>query len=188
MRPLRLKHRLLMLYSGLLRFALKPALDEIPFLRRLRGFCYGLVMPVCGSNFQVSSDAILWGLEHMRVGKDVYIGPGVVLICLEALTVGDGVLIGPHVVVSNGNHRYRDGAYQLRENEAAPIAIGAGSWIGANATVLAGVTIGKGVLVAANSTVTRDVSDYDSVGGVPARSLRSMPSMAEGARVRNDSR
>src|SRR5262249_9462914 len=169
------------------RLVLKPALDEIPFLRRFRGFCYGLAMPQCGSNFQVSSDAILWGLEHMRIGDDVYVGPGAVFICLESLTVGDGVLIGPHVVVSNGNHRYRNGAYQVAENEVAPITIGAGSWIGANATLLAGVTIGKGVLVGANSTVTHDVHDHDSVGGVPARSLRSMPPVT-GIRAGHDLR
>ena len=177
-----------MLYSGLVRLAFKLALDEVPFLRRLRGFCYGLAMGACGSNFQVSSDAILWGLEHMRIGNGVYVGPGAIFICLDAVTIGDGVLIGPHVVIANGNHRYRDGAYQVAENEAAPITIGAGSWIGANATVLAGVTIGKGALVAANSTVTRDVEDRDSVGGVPARSLRQAPSGVERIRLRNDAR
>jgi acetyltransferase-like isoleucine patch superfamily enzyme len=177
-----------MLYSGIVRLALKLALDEVPFLRRVRGFCYGLAMPACGSNFQVSSDAILWGLEHMHIGNDVYVGPGAIFICLEVVRIGDGVLIGPHAVIANGNHRYRDGAYQVAENDAAPITIGPGSWIGANATVLAGVTIGKGVLVAANSTVTRDVEDYDSVGGVPARSLHQARADGQGIRVRYDAR
>lgn len=163
-----------MLYSGLVRLGLSPALDEIPALRRLRGWCYGRVMPRCGRNFQVSSDAILWGLEHLHVGHDVYVGPGVVIICLDRVTIGDGVLFGPYAVVSNGNHRFRDGAYQVGENDAAPVGIGAGSWIGANATVLAGVTIGRGVLVAANSAVTQDVEDDDVVGGVPARRLRTV--------------
>jgi acetyltransferase-like isoleucine patch superfamily enzyme len=174
MPQLHFKHKLLMFYSGLVRLALKLALDEIPSLRRLRGFCYGLAMPACGANLQVSSDAILWGLEHLHVGENVYVGPGVVVICLDNVSIGDGVLFGPHVVVSNGNHRFRNGAYQFAENTTAPIAIGAGSWIGANATILSGVTIGKGVLVAANSTVTHDVDDYDVVGGVPARSMRRL--------------
>src|SRR5438552_3650213 len=109
MLPRRLRHKLLMLYSGLVRLALKLALDEIPFLRRLRGFCYGLAMPACGANFQVSSDTILWGLEHLHIGNDVYIGPGAIFICLDSVSIGNGVLFGPHAVVSNGNHRYRGG-------------------------------------------------------------------------------
>src|SRR5687767_7824710 len=171
MRSPRFKHRVLMLYSGLVRLGLKLALDEVPPLRRLRGWCYGRAMPSCGRNFQVSSDAILWGLEHLHVGHDVYVGPGVVMICLDRVTIGDGVLFGPSAVVSNGNHRFRDGVYQVAENETAPIGIGTGSWIGANATILAGVTIGRGVLVAANSAVTQDVQDHEIVGGVPAKRL-----------------
>lgn len=161
-----------MLYSGFVRLASCLAFDEVPTFRRLRGFCYGLAMPRCGSNFQVSSTTILWGLEHLHVGDNVYLGPGVVIICLDRVSIGDGVLFGPGVVVSNGNHAFRDGAYQFGENIARPVKIGAGSWIGANATLLAGVSIGRGVLVGANSAVTRDVEDGDVVGGVPARSLR----------------
>ena len=164
---------MLMLYSGLVRVGCALALDEVPFLRRMRGFLYGLAMPRCGPNFQVSSNVILWGLEHLSVGRDVYVGPGVVIICLDTVTIGDGVLFGPGVVVTNGNHRFRDGAYRMAENLAKPISIDDGSWIGANVTLTAGARIGKGALVAANSVVSRDVDDYDVVGGVPARSLRS---------------
>jgi acetyltransferase-like isoleucine patch superfamily enzyme len=171
MMSLRVKHRLLMLYSGLIRVLLCAALDEIPFLRRFRGFLYGLGMATCGRNVQVSSNAILWGLEHFHVGSDVYIGPGATLICLDRLEIGNGVLIAPNVVISNGNHVFRDGAYQASENTHKPITIGSGSWIGANATVLGGVIIGQGVLVAANAAVTRDVKDFAAVGGVPARTL-----------------
>src|SRR5262245_45253152 len=172
MKSQRLKHRILMLYSGLVRLVLSPGLDEIPFLRALRGRLYALGMPKCGPNFQVSSNAILWGLEHLHVGSDVYIAPGVTLICLDQLTLGDRVLISPNVVITNGNHVFKDGGYAVSENVVKPVSIGDGSWIGSNSTIVAGVKIGKGVLVAANAAVIRDVPDYDVVGGVPARSLK----------------
>ena len=54
----------------------------------------------------------------------------------------------------------------------APIRIGNDVWIGANATVLPGVTIGDGAVVAAGAVVTRDVEPLTVVGGVPARPLK----------------
>lgn len=43
------------------------------------------------------------------------------------------------------------------------------NWIGANATILKGVTIGEGAVVAAGAVVTKDVAPYTIVGGVPAK-------------------
>ena len=45
-------------------------------------------------------------------------------------------------------------------------------WIGANVTVLGGVTVGRGAVVAAGSVVTKDVEPYSIVGGVPAKLIR----------------
>ena len=56
----------------------------------------------------------------------------------------------------------------------APIVIGDKVWIGANATVLPGVTIGKGAIVAAGAVVTRDVPPNTIVAGVPARVVREI--------------
>ncbi|WP_372460252.1 MULTISPECIES: DapH/DapD/GlmU-related protein [Microbacterium] len=57
----------------------------------------------------------------------------------------------------------------------APVAIGRNVWIGANATILAGVTIGDDAVVAAASVVTKDVPAQAIVVGSPARVVRSVP-------------
>lgn len=54
---------------------------------------------------------------------------------------------------------------------SAPIVIGEDVWIAAGAVVLKGTTIGRGAVVAANAVVTRDVADYEIVGGVPAKRI-----------------
>ena len=52
------------------------------------------------------------------------------------------------------------------------VVIGNDVWIGANATILRGVTIGDGAIIASGSVVTKDVAPYSVVGGVPARHIR----------------
>lgn len=53
----------------------------------------------------------------------------------------------------------------------APPTIGSDVWIGSNAVVMQGVTIGHGAIVAAGAVVTKDVSPYSIVAGVPAKQI-----------------
>jgi acetyltransferase-like isoleucine patch superfamily enzyme len=56
--------------------------------------------------------------------------------------------------------------------EYLPIEIGNDVWIGTRSIILDGVTIGHGAVIAANSVVTKDVSPYAIVGGVPAKIIK----------------
>ena len=56
----------------------------------------------------------------------------------------------------------------------APIHIGKNVWLGANVTVLGGVTIGDNVVIAAGAVVTRDVPANTVAAGVPARVVRTL--------------
>jgi acetyltransferase-like isoleucine patch superfamily enzyme len=57
---------------------------------------------------------------------------------------------------------------------AKPIHIGKRVWLGANVTVLQGVTIGENAIVAAGAVVTKDVPANTIVGGVPAKILKTI--------------
>lgn len=85
---------------------------------------------------------------------------------------GDGVLIGHNVVLATLNH---DVDPQKRGDMfPAPIRIGNNVWIGAQATVLPGVTIDDGAIVAAGAVVTRDVPANVIVGGFPAKIIKKI--------------
>jgi acetyltransferase-like isoleucine patch superfamily enzyme len=56
----------------------------------------------------------------------------------------------------------------------APIHIGDGTWVGARAIILPGVTIGRRCLIAAGAVVSRDVPDDTLVAGNPARVVRDL--------------
>ena len=86
--------------------------------------------------------------------------------------IGDGALIGHNVVLATLNHARppMDRSSMI----PAPIHIGKHVWIGANATVLPGVTIGDGAIVAAGAVVAKDVPENTIVGGVPAKIIRHL--------------
>jgi acetyltransferase-like isoleucine patch superfamily enzyme len=76
-------------------------------------------------------------------------------------------------VIATLNHDIA--ASRRADMHPAPVTIGRNVWIGANATILAGVTIGDDAVVAAASVVTKDVPARAIVVGSPARVLRSVP-------------
>ena len=95
--------------------------------------------------------------------------------------IGDHVMFGPRVTVITGNHRIDyvgkymydvKGSDKLPENDQPVIFVG-DNWIGANATILKGVTVGEGMVVAAGAVVTKDVAPYTIVGGVHAKYIRA---------------
>ena len=107
--------------------------------------------------------------KNITLGKRVFINSGCRFQDQGGITIGDDVLLGHNVVLATLNH---DPVVARRSSMLpAPIVIGDKVWIGANATVLPGVTIGKGAIVAAGAVVHRDVPPFTVVGGVPARIL-----------------
>ncbi len=110
-----------------------------------------------------------------NIGKDVYIDMDVVVgddckiqnfaTLYHGLTVGNRVFIGPHACFTNDLYpRSVSPDWQV-----VPTKVEDGASIGANATILCGVTIGRNAMVAAGAVVTKDVPAHALVGGVPAK-------------------
>jgi acetyltransferase-like isoleucine patch superfamily enzyme len=102
----------------------------------------------------------------VSIGKGSVINHGCLLYTTGGLVIGDNVSISSGAWLVTGTHDMNDPFFQDRY---MPIAIGNYAWIGARATILAGVTIGEGAVVMAGAVVTRDVPPHTVVGGVPAR-------------------
>ena len=134
-------------------------------------------LKACGEDVYLPHDVMLYG-RNIYIGNHVSIGAGAVLMCTGApIHIGDHVMFGPRVTVITGNHRIDyvgkymydvKGPDKLPENDQ-PVVFEGDNWIGANATILKGVTIGEGAVVAASAVVTKDVAPYTIVGGVPAK-------------------
>lgn len=138
------------------------------------------MITACGKNVHIPGDVKLYGYD-ISMGDNVIIGSGSVLMCADApIRIGNNVMFGPRVTVITGDHRIDyvgkvmfdvTVADKLSENDM-PVVFEGDNWIGANATILKGVTVGEGAVVAAGALVTKDVAPYTVVGGVPARYIK----------------
>jgi acetyltransferase-like isoleucine patch superfamily enzyme len=114
------------------------------------------------------------------IGDRCNVGRGTSLVGRVGIEIGDDVTIGPDVYITDHNHTYDDPAVPIAMQypTAAPVRIGAGSWLAAGAIVLPGTTIGRNVTVAAGAVVRGDVPDHAVVAGVPAKVVRRYDSAA----------
>jgi maltose O-acetyltransferase len=168
-----LRHKAGLLWSWLVMTA-TGWLPDLAAVQRLRGWLLSPFLKRRGRDFQVASGARIASLANLAVGDHVYVGPGAIISAGLEVTLGDGVMLGHYAVVVDGNHSEIDGNYRFGPRVERPIRIGRGTWVGAHATVVAGVTIGEGVVVAANAAVVRDIPDRVLVAGVPAQVVRSL--------------
>lgn len=111
---------------------------------------------------------------------DVLIGDntriGLHCTVIGPVEIGSNVNLAQGIVVTALNHNFTDCTRRIDEQgvSTAKVTIGNDVWIGANATVLPGVTIGNHSVVAAGAVVTKDVPPYSLVGGVPAKILKKL--------------
>ena len=101
-----------------------------------------------------------------HIGKDTFFDIRAPIIIGDFVTISMRTTITTHISVgqSSLNNRY--------PRESAPVRINNNVYIGANSTILKGITIGEGSFVAACSLVQQDVPGHTVVGGIPAKTLK----------------
>ena len=105
-------------------------------------------------------------------GRDCFVNFGCTFLALGGITIEDDVFIGPHCVLATEYHP--ENPETRHSLLTKPIVVKRNAWLGANVTVLAGVTIGENAIVAAGSVVTKDVPDNMVVAGSPAKVIREI--------------
>lgn len=110
--------------------------------------------------------------KHLSFGKDIFINQNVMFVDLGGIVIEDHVLIGPMCRIISVNHLADP--KKRRGLSVASVKIEENAWLGANVTVLPGVTVGKNAIVAADSTVTKDVPENVIVAGSPARIIKEI--------------
>jgi len=121
-----------------------------------------------GQSSVINIGVRIYNSENITIGEDTIIGEFSVLDGRSELTIGNHVDIASQVMIYNSEHDINDSDFKAIED---PVSIGDYVFIGPRAIILPGVKIGKGAVVAAGAVVTKDVADFDVVGGVPAKKI-----------------
>lgn len=110
--------------------------------------------------------------QNVFVGNDVVIGDRVKIqnnvSVYDAVTLEDEVFCGPSMVFTNV---YNPRSGVARKDQYRRTLVRRGASIGANATVVCGVTVGAYAFIGAGAVVKRDVPDFALMAGVPARQI-----------------
>jgi acetyltransferase-like isoleucine patch superfamily enzyme len=141
----------------------------------------------------IGDDSKIWHLVHIRrdanigsecvIGRGVFVDAGVQIgsrvkiqnyvSVFHGVTIEDGVFVGPHVCFTNDLFpRAVNADMTLKAADdwvLSETRVKAGAAIGANSTIVCGITIGRWAMIGSGSVVTKDVPDYGLVVGNPAR-------------------
>ena len=140
------------------------------------------------THVEIGEGTKIWHFSHIltdtKIGKDCIIGQNVMIgpdveigdrckiqnnvSIFKGLKLEDDVFCGPSCVFTNV---YNPRAFIERKQEFVSTLVKRGATIGANATIVCGVTIGRYALIGAGAVVKSVVPDYAIVAGVPARQI-----------------
>lgn len=140
-----------------------------------------LIRPLFGSHgtdFRFDPAGI-YTFGNIHVGDNVNLGlQPIILAALSEIRIGSNVMFGPRVTLVGGGHNVDAVGspmalvHDKTGREDLGVVIQDDVWVGANATILRGVTIGRGSVVAGASVVTKSTPPYSIVGGNPAQVIR----------------
>ncbi|ELW1645431.1 N-acetyltransferase [Enterobacter oligotrophicus] len=129
---------------------------------------YSVILPgaVIGNECNICAHTFIE--NDVKIGNRVTVKSGVFL--WDGINIEDDVFIGPCVAFTNDKHP-RSKQYP---EKFLKTTIKKGASLGANATILPGITVGEGAMVGAGAVVTRDVAPFTVVAGNPAKILKEI--------------
>jgi UDP-2-acetamido-3-amino-2,3-dideoxy-glucuronate N-acetyltransferase len=124
--------------------------------------------------------------KNVIIGQNVFIGKGVIIgdgckiqnnvSVYEGVTLEDNVFVGPSVVFTNVNNPRSE---IVRKNEYRKTLVMHGATLGANCTIVCGVTIGAFAFIGAGAVVSKSVAFFVLMVGVPAKQVGWMSAYGE---------
>lgn len=111
---------------------------------------------------------------NISVGKNFYTNHNCTILDGAPVTFGDNVFIAPNCVISTAGHAIDSQQRGQGLEIARPIRVGNNVWIGANVSILPGVTIGDNTIIGAGSVVNKDIPSNVIAVGNPCRVMRSI--------------
>ena len=138
---------------------------HIPF-HGVRKFFYKISGISIGKGSTIHMWANFFQPKNIKIGVDTIIGDHVFIDGRAMVDIGDHVDVASSVMIYNSEHMLDSADFEAREES---VKIKDYVFVGPRVIILPGVKIGKGAVIAAGAVVTKDVGDFQIVGGVPAK-------------------
>ena len=141
---------------------------------RIKAFLYRLSGIEISKSCRLTSSVNILGTMRLELGSGTFVGHQVLIAGGDSeIIIGSNVDIAPRTVIVSGTH-FIDmcGPRSAGGGASYDIFIGDGVWIGANSTILGGVTIGKKAIIGAGSVVNNDIPPYVMAVGNPCRPIK----------------
>lgn len=130
------------------------------------------LIPNLGNDCTILSPFITDYGCYCSIGHDTFINHNAYLMDGGGITIGLHCFIGPNCGMYTAIHPMLAEERNQGLEKALPIVIGDNCWIGADVTILPGVTIGSNTIIGAKSVVTKDIPDHVLALGNPCRVIR----------------
>lgn len=132
------------------------------------------LIPNLGNNCTILSPFITDYGCYCSIGHDTFINHNAYLMDGGGITIGHHCFIGPNCGMYTATHPVLAEERNQGFEKALPIVIGDNCWIGADVTILPGVTIGSNTIIGAKSVVTKDIPPHVIAVGNPCCVLRAI--------------
>jgi len=129
----------------------------------------------CGENIAIFPGVYIYHPENLELGSNVSIHEMSYIDCLNSdIVIGNDVSIAHGVTILSSSHNFVDKKVNIKDQGLIfkKTIIKNNVWIGAKATILAGIIIESGSVIGAGAVVTKNVMENSVVGGVPAKLIK----------------
>lgn len=136
--------------------------------KHFRVFCLNLHKNVNVDYSVPINQGFSWRKGPMIIQAGTSIGIDNMFDSRNGLYIGKNVCFSDNVKIWTMHHDYNDIHFAIKGGK---VEIQDFVWVGCNVNILPGVTIGEGAVIASGSVVTKDISPYTVVGGIPAKKI-----------------
>ena len=170
----KIKGQILSLYIHFVHLIFNVLLGNDILSSYLRRFALQTMGCQFGSGTSIRGGSYFYG-GGLKTGKNCFINRGCYFDFSGKITFEDDVVIGHGVTFVTAHHKIGSASRRASHKVTGQnIHIAQGAWIGANVTILPGISVGAGAIVAAGAVVSRNVEPNTVVGGIPAKVIDTL--------------
>ncbi|RYD56664.1 MAG: hypothetical protein EOP56_11480 [Sphingobacteriales bacterium] len=150
--------------------------NNVELRRNVEIRVHGRAKVIIGDNVRIDRGVRILAANNavIEIGTGTRIGLYTVLNGGDSITIGKKVLVSGFVYLQTSMHGFAERGVSVQDQgyDHAPVELKEDVWLGTHVVIMPGCVLERGVVVGSNAVVTKSVSEYNVVAGIPAKSLK----------------